>query len=349
MLDENSEWESYSKDPLSLDVSLDDIAYVIFTSGSTGKPKGVTISHKGAMNTLNDINKRFSVSKKDSVFGLSQLSFDLSVYDIFGLLAVGGSIVIPDDAQYKDPKAWVDYILTNKITIWNTVPMLMQMLVEYAKDLSDDVKAKLAKHLRLVLLSGDWIPLDLPDKIKEVFPKAKVISLGGATEGSIWSILYPIEKVDPAWSTIPYGQAMDNQKMYVLNQQLQHCPINVTGEICIGGIGVALNYWGDKEKTDQSFIIHPVTKERLYKTGDLGKWREDGNIEFMGRIDQQVKVGGYRIELGDVESVLHLHPDVHEAVVEVVGDEKASKQLAAYYVLKKDIKLQFMLGSSWHM
>lgn len=331
-IDDAKIWEKYPITQLPLQQSSNDIAYVIFTSGSTGQPKGVVISHRNAMNTIVDINHRFKVTNKDRVFALSNLSFDLSVYDIFGLLAAGGTIVMPAKDQYKLPEAWVKWLIQEKITLWNTVPMLMNMLVEYLSTQPAELVAKLRQTLKLVLMSGDWIPLELPNQIKNYFTQANVISLGGATEGSIWSICYPIDKVDANWKSIPYGKALCNQKMYVLNDALELCPIHVPGIIYIGGEGVAQSYWSDSEKTAASFIIHPVTKERLYKTGDFGKLLADGNIEFLGREDFQVKVGGHRVELGEIESVIKSLPEIKDVVVDVVGKQFQNKKLVAYVV-----------------
>ena len=295
--------------------SLDDVAYVIFTSGSTGKPKGVTISHKGVVNTILAINQRFEVNSKDKILALSELSFDLSVYDIFGLLAAGGTIVFPDHNKVKEPNHWYQLIDKHNITIWNTVPQLMHLLVDYVKDSNKQLTS-----LRVTLMSGDWIPLNLPKQIKEVCPNITIMSLGGATEASIWSIWYEIKQINSDWKSIPYGQAMPNQKMYVLNEQRQHNPIGVIGEIYIGGQGVALGYWQDEHKTNASFIVHPQLG-RLYKTGDLGKWDKDGYMVFEGRRDGQVKLNGYRVELDEISSRLSKLPKVENALVTIQGNK----------------------------
>jgi amino acid adenylation domain-containing protein len=305
-----------------------DLAYVIYTSGSTGLPKGVMIDHCGAVNTILDINQRFHVKPEDRVFALSSLSFDLSVYDIFGTLAAGGTIVIPNADAAKDPAHWLQLIVQQQVTIWNSVPALMQMLVEYVASRPEI----LPQSLRLVMLSGDWLPLRLPDQIRELFEDVQVVSLGGATEASIWSILYCIETVDPTWKSIPYGRPMVNQRFYVLNEAGSPCPVWVPGHLYIGGIGLAKGYWRDEEKTSERFIIHPQTKERLYKTGDLGRYLPDGNIEFIGREDFQVKVNGHRIELSEIEATLQQHSAVKEVIVTAVGESRENKQLVAYVV-----------------
>ena len=172
----------------------EDLAYVIYTSGSTGLPKGVMIDHRGAVNTIVDINQRFGVGPADRVLALSSLSFDLSVYDIFGTLAAGGTIIMPDASATRDPAHWAELMVQEQVTVWNSVPALMEMLVEYARGPPEF----LPRALRLVLLSGDWIPVTLPEPLTALLPTGlQVISLGGATEASIWSILYPIRDGRP--------------------------------------------------------------------------------------------------------------------------------------------------------
>ncbi|MBW4609145.1 MAG: amino acid adenylation domain-containing protein [Hassallia sp. WJT32-NPBG1] len=311
------------------DLSPTSLAYIIYTSGSTGMPKGVMIDHQGAVNTILDINQCFHAQSTDRVIALSSLSFDLSVYDIFGTLAAGGTIIIPDADAARNPEHWIELLVKYQVTIWNSVPALMQMLLEYA----GGRKEVLPASLRLVLLSGDWLPLTLPQQIWAIWENAQVLSLGGATEASIWSISYPITSVNPTWKSIPYGRPMVNQRFYVLNEALEQCPVWVSGQLYIGGIGLAQGYWKNPEKTNASFIIHPQTQERLYKTGDLGRYLPDGNIEFLGREDFQVKVNGYRIELGEIETVLQQYPTIKEVVVNAFGESGKNQQLIAYIVL----------------
>jgi len=304
------------------------LAYVIYTSGSTGLPKGVMIDHRGAVNTILDINQRFNAGPADRILALSSLSFDLSVYDIFGMLAAGGAIVFPGDMNAaRDPGRCLELLERYGVTLWDSVPALMELFVEQVM-----IKGpKAGSPLRLVLLSGDWIPVALPDQVRKVFPGARIVSLGGATEASIWSILYPIADVPPDWKSIPYGKPMVNQTFHVLNAALEPCPIWTTGELYIGGIGVALGYWRDEERTRAAFQVHPRTGERLYRTGDLGRYLPDGNIEFLGREDFQVKLHGYRVELGEIEAALTRHPAIQAAVVAAKGKGN-ERRLVAYYV-----------------
>ena len=327
----------------------DDLAYLIYTSGSTGVPKGVMINHRGAVNTILDINRRFQVSPRDRLLALSSLSFDLSVYDIFGTLAAGGTIVIPD-ANLAKPAHWFELMVQHQVNIWNSAPALMEMLLNCTSDRLE----LLSQSLRLVMLSGDWLPLNLPPRIRNICPDVQLISLGGATEASIWSILYPINRVDPTWKSIPYGRPMANQHFYVLDENLATCPTWVTGHLYIGGLGLAKGYWGSEDKTKSSFIVHPQTKERLYKTGDLGRYlpafkddaTHNGNIEFLGREDFQIKINGYRVELGEIETVLTQHQAIRAAVVTAVGEKKGNKRLVAYLVLDPEKTSEDISGSA---
>ena len=306
----------------------DDLAYVIYTSGSTGRPKGVMITHRSALNTVVDVNRRYGIGPDDSVLGLSALSFDLSVHDVFGTLAAGATLVLPDESGLRDPDHWIDMMRRGRVTVWNSVPGFLRMLIEHVEGSGDTVP----DTLRLAMLSGDWIPVTLPDRLRRHVPAARVFSLGGATEASIWSIQHAIEEVDTGRASIPYGTPMDNQQFFVLDHELDTRPVWVPGDLYIGGVGLARGYWHDEVATDAAFITHPWTGERLYRTGDIGRRLPDGTIELLGREDFQVKIGGYRIELGEIERTLQEHQTVREAVVLATGEEGDKKRLIAYVV-----------------
>jgi amino acid adenylation domain-containing protein len=302
-----------------------DLAYVIYTSGSTGLPKGVMIEHRAALNTILDVNERFGIGAGDRVIGLSSLSFDLSVYDLFGTLAAGGALVLPAAEDLREPARWRELVVSAGVTIWSSVPALVEMLVDHcAAHAPGEVLP-----LRVVMMSGDWIPLGLVPRISRLAPHARRISLGGATEASIWSIWHPIEELAPEWTSVPYGRPLRNQRFEVLDGAMRPRPIWVPGELYIAGLGLARGYWRDEEKTAAGFVTHPQTGERLYRTGDLGRYLPDGSIEFLGRADFQVKIHGYRIELGEIEAALAQLAGVRSAVAAAVGDPGA-RRLVAY-------------------
>ena len=305
----------------------DELAYIIYTSGSTGHPKGVMIDHRAAVNTILDINQRFSVTSKDKLFGISSFGFDLSVYDIFGSAAAGAALIYPDPDQALNPAHWLDLLSTQGVTVWNSAPPLAQLMVEAA-----EFRHMTLPALRLVLLSGDWIPLDLPARLRAIAPNAKVVSLGGATEASIWSICYEVDELDSDWPSIPYGYPMKNQPWYILDEVGRPTPDWSVGDLYIGGVGLASGYWCDTEKTQGSFVQHPETGARIYRTGDVGRYRPGGIIEFLGRSDHQVKIQGHRVELGEIETVLCAHPSVSKVVAAVQKVEGRSPQLVVYIV-----------------
>ncbi|MBU3186314.1 non-ribosomal peptide synthetase [Clostridium estertheticum] len=307
----------YCRNILVDDGEADMPSYIIHTSGSTGHPKGVVITHEAAVNTIEDINERFNIGCNDKVLGLAQLSFDLSVYDIFGMLSAGGTLIYPSVERQTDPSHWVDLMVKHGVTIWNSVPALMQMLVTY---LNSEEHVGLPQ-LRISMLSGDWIPLNLPDMLIKKAPAVKIISLGGATEASIWSIFYEYKGLKNEWKSIPYGKPLSNQGFHVLDEKMRDCPVWVPGELFISGEGLAKEYYENKDITESSFIYHPIRGQRLYRTGDMGRYTKDDEIEFLGRQDNQVKIKGHRIELGEIEAALQKHPSVETAAVVVEGKD----------------------------
>lgn len=298
-------------------INPDQTAYVIFTSGTSGTPKGVVISHRSAMNTIDDINQKFDITSEDSLFALSKLNFDLSVYDIFGTLSAGGTIIYPDEADYLNPNHWDKLIENCHITIWNSVPALMEL---YISSLSE--KKAIRKSLKNILLSGDWIPLKLPGKLKDIFINSNVIALGGATEASIWSNYFRYEGLRDWWVSIPYGKPLSNQQFYILDEKLEDCPVYCKGNLYIAGCGLAKMYLADEELTNRKFFIHPEKGIRLYSTGDLGRYLPGGDIEFLGREDKQVKIRGFRIELDEIKNALINQPGIKDAIVRVNKDRQ---------------------------
>jgi amino acid adenylation domain-containing protein/non-ribosomal peptide synthase protein (TIGR01720 family) len=320
-------------------VSSDNVAYVIFTSGSTGTPKGVFVRHQPVINLINWVNSRFNINSSDRVLFITSLCFDLSVYDIFGLLAAGGSIQLVSSHDLRDPEKLLHLLCNEPITLWDSAPAALQQLLPFfpvIKSINQN------SQLRLAFLSGDWIPVTLPDLVRTAFPGVEIISLGGATEATIWSNYYPIGQVEPHWISIPYGKPIQNAQYYILDSYLNPCPIGVPGELYIGGECLACGYFHEPILTAQKFIPNPlsdVPEARLYKTGDLARYLLDGNIEFLGRIDNQVKIRGFRIELGEIDTALRKHPEVRETVVIAVDDGLSTKRLVAYIVPQRSLSL----------
>jgi tyrocidine synthetase III len=317
---------------LVLHKSPEDLAYTIYTSGSSGRPKGVMIEHHSAVNLVEWVNNEFSIDENDRMLFITSMCFDLSVYDIFGLLAAGGCIVIASVDDVQDLDSVRRLLLQERISFWDTVPTTLNYLVT---ELDHSRQPFVQHHLRIAFLSGDWIPVTLPALAKKFFPNVRVISLGGATEGTVWSNYFPVDKPDPAWTSIPYGKPITNNFFYILDEALNPVPQGVVGELFIGGVGVSRGYINDEVKTTAAFMDDPFCKDlggRMYRTGDLGRMLPDGNMEFLGRKDFQVKIRGFRVELGEIEQVLSRFPGIHTVLVNASQDANGIKFLVAYYL-----------------
>ena len=306
--------------------SPDDLAYVLYTSGSTGLPKGVEIAHRGLLNAIVATNRAFDVGPDDRVLAVTALHHDMSGFDVFGVLGAGGTVVIPDADGARDPAHWAALMRREQVTLWNSVPPMMAMLLEYAGGATGVVPAS----LRLAFLGGDWIGVDQPAALAKISDGAQVVSVGGPTETTMWNIWHPVQPGDCDGPSIPYGKPIANTQYHVLDQQQRQRPVWVPGELCVTGVGVAKGYWRDEAKTREKFVQHPLTGARMCRTGDRGRWRPDGSIEFLGRIDAQVKILGHRVEPGEVEAALRTHEAVADAVVMPVGADTARRALAAY-------------------
>ncbi|MFF7163703.1 amino acid adenylation domain-containing protein [Streptomyces sp. NPDC008086] len=295
--------------PLAQPVAVDEEqpAYVLFTSGSTGEPKGVEVPHRAAMNTVDDLNDRYGVGTSDRCLALSALDFDLSVYDVFGLLSAGGAVVLVDEDDRREASQWADLVRTHGVTVVNCVPSLLDML------LLATGPGELA-GLRTVLLGGDWVGTDLPGRLAERAPGCRFTGLGGTTETAIHSTVceVTIRQIPSHWRAVPYGTPLRNVRCRVVDGHGRDCPDWVPGELWIGGDGVALGYRADPFRTAEKFT--EADGLRWYRTGDLARYWPDGTLEFLGRRDHQVKLRGFRIELGEVESALAGHPAVRRAV-----------------------------------
>ncbi|BBZ40479.1 non-ribosomal peptide synthetase [Mycobacterium conspicuum] len=296
------------------------IAYVIFTSGSTGQPKGVEVAHGAAMNTIDAVNDWFGVGSADRVLALSALEFDASVYDIFGMFSVGGSLVAVDADEKAAATVWVDLLRRHRVSILNCVPSMLDMILELGGD-------RLGDSLRAVTLGGDWVGADLARRLARQVPGCRFAGLGGATETAIHNTICEVVGEPPAhWATVPFGVPLRNVRCRVVSPSGRDCPDWVPGELWVGGANVAAGYRNDPERTAQRFVEHDGI--RWYKTGDVARYWPDGTIEFLGRADHQVQIRGYRVELGEVESALRAVPGVRHAVATVV-DAGAPKLVAA--------------------
>ncbi|WBP86190.1 non-ribosomal peptide synthetase [Kitasatospora cathayae] len=288
----------------------DDLAYVLYTSGTTGAPKGVMVTHRNVANVVADCYTRFGIHQDDRFFAISAFNFDLSVWDVFGALTAGAALVMPDADRAVDPAHWLRMCESGGVTVWNSVPAIVGLMHDQAL-----AEGTAPPALRLVMMSGDRLPPALPAALRRLVPGLEVVSLGGPTETTVWNILHPVEEWEDGSESIPYGRPNTNNRAYVLDADGQDAPDWVTGEICGAGTGVAKGYWRNEERTAEKFGYDERLGERLYRTGDLGRYLPSGEIQILGRSDFQIKVNGYRIEAGEVETRLAALPAVRQAVV----------------------------------
>ncbi|WP_406071876.1 alpha/beta fold hydrolase [Streptomyces sp. NBC_01020] len=309
-----------------------DVAYVIYTSGSTGHPKGVAVSNSALLTTLSGSAEQFAVQADDTLLQVTSFCFDLSVFDVFGVLSAGGALRIADDTEIDEPRLLAAVLLGEKITVWNSAPSMFSWLLLFLT--GSEAPPEQRTSLRLMLLAGDWIPVSMPDETREVFPKVRIVNLGGATETAVWSCFYEIDSVDPEWASIPYGRPLKGSHYYILDEQRQPVVLDEVGQIYAAGDSLALGYHGDPAQTARSFVPDPFRPgQRMYATGDRGRWRADGQMQLLGRIDHQVKIRGYRVELGEIEAVMASARNVRSAVV-VTCYRGGNRTLAGFYTCR---------------
>jgi mycobactin phenyloxazoline synthetase len=298
-----------------------ELAYVLFTSGSTGEPKGVEVTHDASMNTVEFIARHFEIGPTDRCLALSTLEGDISVMDIFVTLRTGGSIVVVDEAQRRDPDAWARLIDTHDVTVLHFMPGWLEMLTE--------VGAGRLSSVRVVPTGGDWVRPEVVRRLRADAPQVRFAGLGGATETATHNTIYEVGDVDalpPELTALPFGTPLTNNVCRVVNDRGADCPDWVAGELWISGRGIARGYRGRPDLTAERFVEHDG--KTWYRTGDLVRYWPDGVLEFVGRVDHRVKVSGYRVEIGEVEAALRRIPGVATAVAAAVSAPGGGELLA---------------------
>jgi amino acid adenylation domain-containing protein len=306
--------------------TLENLAYTIYTSGSTGKPKGVMNTHGGILNRLLWMQEAYQLTASDHVLQKTPFSFDVSVWEFFWPLMFGARLVVARPEGHKDGDYLVQTIIDQKVTTMHFVPSMLQIFL-MAKDMEK------CDSLRQVICSGEALPLDLQNRFFALLD-AKLHNLYGPTEAAVDVTYWECQR-ESNLKTVPIGRPVANTQIYILDPYMQPVPIGVSGELHIGGVQVARGYLNRPELTAEKFIPDPFSNNpnaRLYKTGDLARYLPDGSIEYLGRLDNQVKIRGLRIELGEIESVLSQHPTVREAVVLAREDVPDDKRLVAYII-----------------
>jgi amino acid adenylation domain-containing protein len=323
-LDEALKQASHEKHLNSpVDVQPENLAYVLYTSGSTGKPKGVGIAHRNLVNFLTSMQKKPGLDAGDTLLAITTLSFDIAGLELYLPLTTGAQVVLASRAEAGDGKRLLELMRRRKPTVMQATPATWRMLIDAGWKGSPELK---------VLCGGEALPGDLA---AELLPRCRQLwNMYGPTETTIWSSVY---RVESPTATASIGRPIANTTFYILDAAMQLVPAGVTGELYIGGEGVARSYFQRPELTSERFVVSPFDEtpgSRLYRTGDLARYLSDGNVQYLGRTDFQVKIRGFRIELGEIETILAQHPDVQQAVAAVREDSPGNKRLVGYIVTK---------------
>ena len=314
-----------------------DLAYVIYTSGSTGRPKGVAVEHHTAINTIWHLQTEYPIGENDKLLQSTVYTFDASAREIFWWFFNGASLCLLVQHGEKDPQLIVNTIAKEKITVLKFVPVIFN---EVLKTLEEVGKEKM-DSLRILLVGGEALHRQYVTRYFGLFGSDQdaplFVNVYGPTETSIHCTEYKV--TEPVESKVaPIGKPITNDKIYILDEELQPLPVGVPGEIYIGGVGVARGYYNNRELTQTKFLDNPfIQGERIYKSGDRGRWLADGSIEFLGRVDYQMKIRGNRIEPGEIESELLKNDLIEEAVIVDREDETGAKYLVAYYVANEEM------------
>lgn len=328
--------KDYMTDNLPLLNKPGDLAYVIYTSGSTGMPKGVMIEHRSVINRLAWMQQAYPISQEDTILQKTPYTFDVSVWELFWWGIEGATVCLPLPNNEKNPLAIVKDIELNHVSVLHFVPSMFNVFMEYVKLLKDN--SALAS-LRLVFTSGEALQLAHARKFHQLISPvagARLINLYGPTEATV-DVTHFECLPDNIETEIPIGKAISNTTMYVLKDN-RETPVGETGELCIAGVGLARGYLNRVELTQEKFA-YPFdhSKERVYRTGDLASYREDGNLLYFGRIDHQVKIRGIRIELGEIEAVMNDYPGVDSCIVDIKRPSENVILLVAFYVSAEEL------------
>ncbi|MDZ7994279.1 MAG: non-ribosomal peptide synthetase [Nostoc sp. EfeVER01] len=323
----DSNWESIAIQEINTsnsNIEPDNLMYTIYTSGSTGKPKGVQITHRNVVNFLTSMQQGLHLSHQDSLFSVTTLSFDIAVLEIFLPLIVGAKVILTSREIATDGAQLLQQLNNSAATVMQATPATWRMLLDAGWEGNSQLK---------ILCGGEALPQSLARQLCQRC--SQIWNLYGPTETTIWSTIYQISDSE---KTVSIGRPLANTQIYILDKYLQPVPVGISGEIYIGGVGLARGYFNQPELTKEKFITNPFNpKTLLYKTGDLARYLPNGEIEYLERIDYQVKLRGFRIELGEIEAVLEQYPAVYQCVVMVREDGSENQRLVAYLVAENAV------------
>jgi amino acid adenylation domain-containing protein len=318
---DTEEWQQESSEAVESRVGPENLAYVIYTSGSTGKPKGVEITHRSVVNLLASMQVEPGFEAGDRLLAVTTVSFDIAGLELYLPLVSGGQVVIAPRGVVGDGAALAELLEHSRANVTQATPVTWRLLLDAGWRGRAGMK---------ILCGGEALPLELAHRLLET--GAEVWNLYGPTETTIWST---VERLEAGAQTVVIGRPVANTQIYLLDENRQLVPAGVSGEMYIGGEGVARGYWRRPELTGERFMENPFrARQRLYRTGDVARWRPDGKLEYLGRADHQVKIRGYRIELGEIESALEQIPEIRQAVSIVREDVAGDPRLLAYVVTR---------------
>ena len=330
---EDEEINLYDAKNLECSTSPDNLIYIIYTSGSTGNPKGAMLEHKNVVRLLYNDKFQFKFSSKDVWSMFHSYCFDFSVWEMYGALLYGGKLVIIPKEEIRETDKFLSTLKLEKVTVLNQTPAAFYNLIN--EEMKHDDKAL---NLRYIVFGGEALK---PIKLKEFhekYPNTKLINMYGITETTVHVTYKEIgeEEINKNISNI--GRPIPTLKTYILDSNLNILPIGIPGELCVSGLGVGRGYLERDKLTAQKFIKNPYNEnEILYRSGDLARWFAQGEMEYLGRIDNQVKIRGHRIEIGEIENVLLSHENIKEVLVMAQDTEEGSKRLCAYFVANKTL------------
>lgn len=315
-------------------------AYIEYTSGTTGEPKGVVVENRNVTNTVKDLDRRFPLGKEDVYLFKTSITFDISGTEIYGWIVGDGKLCILNDGEERDVFAILDAIQDYQVTHINFVPSMLKVFVDCLENKENKQKIK---NLKWIFTGGEAIDQGLVDKFLKLRVNTKLENVYGPTEATMWATHYSLrDDIKPL--NVPIGKALNEYKLYVVNKNMEKQPFYMQGELCISGAGVARGYLNKQELTNQVFVENPFWKEgdpehfkRLYRTGDLARMLPDGNFEFLGRIDSQVKINGMRVELGEIENVFSRVNGVSSCACVLSSGGRGDKYLVLFYTAEQEI------------
>jgi amino acid adenylation domain-containing protein len=330
-------WGAATDADPALEVVGSDRAYMIYTSGSSGRPKGAICRHDGALNHLFGELEGVGIRTPFNFLQTAASSSDISVWQFVAPLIFGGATVIADYQTVIDPAALLALIRNHRVTLAEPVPVVLRALIDHLAQ--QPPSARSIPDLHCLMVTGEALPAELVDRWIALHPAIPIANTYGPTETSDDVTLAVFrEPISQRYAAAPIGHPLPNVRLFVLDRDLDPVPVGVPGEICVAGVAVGEGYWRQQDKTEAAFVPCPfpeVASGPMYRTGDLGRWLADGRIEFLGRVDQQVKVRGFRVEPGEIESAMTGHPAIQDAAVVLAADGPGTGRLMGYYVLRK--------------